>query len=190
MDTYKAIINRRSIRQFKKKKIERSVLKKIADAGRLAPTPMNLQPLHFLIVDEKKKTNFMFKTLKWAGHLKSWEPGEEKQPSAYILLLVDKNLKKEGFEYDLGLAASNLMIAATGLGLGSCCLAVLDKKETGKFLKIPKNLIPILTIALGYPNQKSKTTILKGRIGYSMDRRGNILVPKRSKKDVIHLNEI
>ncbi|MHB8055196.1 MAG: nitroreductase family protein [Candidatus Aminicenantales bacterium] len=52
MNIHEVIAARRSIRQFQGKPVAREILTKILDAGRLAPSAANLQPLEFLAVDD------------------------------------------------------------------------------------------------------------------------------------------
>jgi hypothetical protein len=51
------IISRRSIRRYEKRDIPEEVLKQIFEAGRQAPSAVNKQPIHFIVVkdDEKRK---------------------------------------------------------------------------------------------------------------------------------------
>ena len=190
MDTLEAIGKRRSIRMFERKRIEKNLLSKIAEAGRLAPNSMNMQPLKLLVVDELEKCASIFKALKWAGYLPQWTPPEDKQPSAYVFILLDTEIKRSFFEYDVGLSAQNMMVASTALGIGSCCLSVIEKSAMGKILHTPDKYEFTLVIALGYPAHESKTTELTDSIKYSVDEKNDFSVPKRKKEDVIFFNEL
>ena len=65
------------------------LLKKFVDAARLAPSAANLQPLEFLIVDDKDLCGKIFKTLSWAVYIKPrWTPAENERPVSYIIMLV------------------------------------------------------------------------------------------------------
>jgi nitroreductase len=187
MDAIEAILKRRAIRLFSGKKIERSLLERITDAGRLAPTSANMQPLKFLIIDDKEKCERIFRALKWAAYLPQWTPPEDKQPTAYIFILLDTEIKRSFFEYDVGLSAQNMMIASTALGLGSCCLLVGTAMK--EILNIPERYRFTLVIALGYPVHNSKTTDLGDSIKYSMDENNDFSVPKRKKEDVVFFDQ-
>ena len=52
MNIRRLIASRRSIRQFRPKPVSRDLLMDFVDAGRLAPSAANLQPLEFLVVDD------------------------------------------------------------------------------------------------------------------------------------------
>ena len=54
MDFFEVIERRRSIRKFKPNPIPKEDLKKILDAGRLAPSGGNRQPWQFIVVKDLK----------------------------------------------------------------------------------------------------------------------------------------
>ena len=49
------IENRKSIRKYKEQHIPNEILKQVLDAGRLAPSWMNVQPWHFIVVRKNKE---------------------------------------------------------------------------------------------------------------------------------------
>ena len=58
MSLVEIMLTRRSIRKFQQKEIPREQLNLILEAGQKAPSAMNKQPWHFIIVsDEKKSVN-------------------------------------------------------------------------------------------------------------------------------------
>jgi nitroreductase len=177
MEAYIAVTERRAIRQFEQKEIEREILLNVADAGRLAPSAMNQQPLKFLIIDRKRPD--VFQSLSFAGQLKDWSPQKDEQPPAYIIICAKKG--SPSYQYDAGLAAEAIMIAARAFGLESCPLYV----ETNEKIKeISGNLMPTLMIALGYPAGESVAEDEQGSLSYYLYS-GKFHVPKRKKEDVI-----
>ena len=54
MSVHDLILSRRTIRQFGPKPVGRDILEKIVNAGRLAPSAANLQPLEFIAVDDEE----------------------------------------------------------------------------------------------------------------------------------------
>ena len=55
MDVFEAIQQRRSIRSYQDKPVEREKLEKILEAGRLAPSARNIEPWHFIAVTDSEK---------------------------------------------------------------------------------------------------------------------------------------
>ena len=118
MDVYEAILNRRSIRQFQDRPIARELLEKIVNAGRLAPSAANLQPLEFLVVDADEVRARIFPLTNWASYISpegTPKPGQE--PRAYVFTLVNTKIREKHFEYDVGAAVENMALAAQGEGL-------------------------------------------------------------------------
>lgn len=60
---------------------------------------------------------------------------------------------------DAALAAENMVIAAEALGLGSVFIgSVWDNlKKIAEILKLPRNVLPIVLICLGYPDETPPT---------------------------------
>jgi len=189
MDTYKAILERRTIRRFTKGSIPYPILKKCVNAARLAVSGMNLQPLSFLIIDKKTLCDAIFPTLGWAGYIKpKWCPSEDERPTAYIAIFLDKNITPKGGEYDVGAALQNLLLTATNNGLGACSIASINHSELKKSINIPNNLELKLIVALGYPKERSITESFKNTIKYWRDKNRTHHVPKRRLKDILRRN--
>ncbi len=80
MNIRRLIASRRSIRQFRPKPVSRDLLMDFVDAGRLAPSAANLQPLEFLVVDDPAARAGVFPCLKWAAYIQpdgDPKPGRE-----------------------------------------------------------------------------------------------------------------
>ena len=189
MDVYKAIMSRRSIRRFKQKTISVEVLKKLVDAGRLAPSAANLQPLEFFIVRDKKICSQLFETISWAGYIKpKWTPVEGERPTGYIVMLV-KDSKNPWYLRDVSLASENIVLTAESEGLGSCILCKIDKEKIRSILKIPETYIIDSLIALGHKAEESVVEDYSGFVEYWRDEKQVMHVPKRKLEDVIHINK-
>jgi nitroreductase len=169
MKLYDLIIKRRSIRRFKQRKISLRILKKIVNAGRLAPSAGNLQPIEYIIVNDKEICEKIFKCLRWAAYLNNWIPSEKERPTSYIILLVNTNIKKENFDFDCGAAAENICLAALSFGVGSCILTSINIEEIRKILRIPPSYLINSVISLGYPREKAVAEDMKVDIRYYKD---------------------
>lgn len=186
METYEAIVKRRSIRRFKIAKVSMDVLKKCVNAARLAPSAANLQPLHYIIITDNNLVKKIFSFIKWAGYLK-WNPRVDEGPSAYILVISDKRITGEGKyqKYDVGFATENIVLTALSEGIGTCILAAFDQKKIRMLLNIPQEFDIELLIALGYANEQSVVEEMTTSNQYY--RKGKILyVPKKRLEEIIH----
>jgi nitroreductase len=189
MKVYDAIISRRSIRRFQQKPIDLEVLKKCMNAGRLAPSAANLQPLEYCIVIDKTLGAQLFETLHWAAYIQpKWTPKETERPTAYIIVLV-KDTQNPYYERDVGFATENIVIAAEGEGLGSCILCNIERVKIQDICKIPLTLAVDSVIALGYKAETSVVEDLKDSVKYWRDEKDILHVPKRKLDDIIHINK-
>jgi len=185
------IITRRSVRKFIQRKIDREVLIKLVNAARLAPTASNLQPLKFLIVDEKKHVDKVFELVKWAGYIAPHgNPKKGEEPVAYIIILADTEIRKNGYEHDSGAAGQNIVLTATEEGLGSCWILSIDRRSMRDWFSIPENLEIDSLIALGYPAEKPVAEEYQNTTKYYIDEKGTIHVPKRRLEDILYVNKV
>jgi nitroreductase len=177
----------RSIRRFKGEfKITKKTLIELVELARLSASAANLQPLKYVLSYDDKKNNKIFPYTKWAGYLHNWDgPVESERPSAYILILGDKEITKT-FGCDHGIAAQNILLGAADKGLGGCIVGALKRKALHESLNIPTRYEILLAVALGKPNEKVVIeTACKGDIKYWRDKKNVMHVPKRPIEELI-----
>ena len=192
MRIYDFIISRRTIRKFQQKPVKLSVLKKIVNAGRLAPSAGNLQSLEYVIVADDAVREKIFHYIGWARYIApEGNPKENERPVAYIIILVKKeNLLVPYFKYDVGASAENITLAALEEGIGCCWIGSFNRVKIQNILKIPKEYNADLVLALGYSLESPECyEIEKGEsIKYYKDASGILHVPKRKLDDLIHID--
>ena len=147
MDVLTAIKERRSIRKFKSKALSRAELENIADAGRLAATARNVQPWEFIAVTDKTALSKLAAITDYGKFLKE-------SAAAIVVFCEDTKYYLE----DGSAATQNMLVAAAGLGIGSCWIAG-DKKAyasaVAELFNVPAKYKLVSIIALGYPDAKS-----------------------------------
>jgi nitroreductase len=189
MDAYQAAVNRRSIRRFKRDKVPGKILEKCVEAARLSPTGTNKQPLEFIIVDDGKKAAEVFSTLAWAVMIHpAGHPPAGEEPSAYIVILLNKDISGVTPEYDAAAAAQTICLVAVSEGLGSCMLASIKHESLAKALDIPESRRIMLVIAMGYANESPVVEHLTDSSKYYKDEKGVLHVPKRKLADITYRN--
>lgn len=191
MGIYEKIIGRRTIRKFRQDKIEPEILRKLVNAGRLAPSAANLQPLEYLVVDDEKLKDKIFPNLAWAGYIKpEGDPGEGERPAAYIIILADRKINAAP-DRDIGASAGNINLAAAGEGIGCCWVGAFKKKRISEIIGVPGNLSVELVLALGYPSESPVCEDVKKGSSkkYYKDESGTLHVPKKRLEDIIHFNK-
>lgn len=187
--THQLITTRRSIRRFKPEKVPYPLLEKAVDAGRVAPSARNAQPLEYVIVDEQELVKKMFSLVKFAGYL-DWNPGPEEMPRAYIVVVSRED--DAYTKYDVGLATENIILASGEEGIGSCLVGAFKEKKVRQLLLIPENYNVHLLIALGYPAEEPVLEEMESgedSIKYWQDREGTIHVPKKPLNRILHRNK-
>lgn len=190
ISVYEAILSRRTIRQFKAVPISRPILEKIVNAARLAPSAANLQPLEYVVVDEEDTCQKIFPCLKWAAYISPQgnpKPGQE--PVAYVVTLVNTMIREKGYEYDVGAAMENMILAAWGEGIGSCWIISIERDKVREILQIPDNYRIDAILSLGYPAEKPVVEELKDSCRYWKDESDTLHVPKRKLQTIVHYNK-
>ncbi len=187
---YKTIISRRTIRCFKSRTISWPELKRLINAGRLAPSGANLQPLEFVVVNEKNICARIFPHLRWAAYIHpSGIPPIGRRPVAYIIVLVNlKQAVEQIYAYDVGAAVENIILTARVKGIGACWIGSIDRQALGKILNVPTYFRVDSVISLGYPDESPKIEKFKDSIKYWKDKKGTLHVPKRELNTILHHN--
>jgi nitroreductase len=182
------ILKNRSYRRFHQEvAIEQETLRELVDLARLSASASNLQPLRFMLSNDPQKNALIFPALSWAGYIEGWSgPAEGERPSAYIIILGDKEIKKS-FGADYGIAAQSILLGATEKGLGGCMIGLIDREALRQSLNIPARYRILLVIALGKPSEKIVIEKVgkDGDIKYWRDKESVHHVPKRSLDDLI-----
>jgi nitroreductase len=188
MTVRELLLKNRSYRRFyQQEKILSADLKDLIANVRISPSAANLQPLKFVLVNHRETNSRLFPYLKWAGYLKEWDgPGEGERPSAYIVILGDREQSGQ-FLWDSGIALQTILLSAVEKGFGGCAIASFNKNKVRELLRIPESLEIALVIALGKPKEKVVIDDVKdGDIKYWRDKDQVHHVPKRSPEDLIY----
>lgn len=191
MSVYNLIRKRRTIRRFLPQPIPYEILQKIIDAARIAPSAANMQPLEFVIVDDPELVAKVYEQTKWAGYLppEIGPPLEGQRPTAFVVVLVNRQKSETKAEHDAGAAIENMTLVALEEGVGSCWIGSVARKRVKRILSIPENCDIDSVLALGYPNEEPVMVEFKGSVKYWRDDNGVQHVPKRALTQVFHHNE-
>jgi len=152
MDVLEAQKTRRSIRKYQQRPVEKEKVDKILEAAMQGPSAMNERPWHFVVITDKATLSEIPKVSAYAQML----------PDAPLAIVVcgDTLLEKlpEMWVQDCCIASANIVLAAHALGLGAVWTAAypLPGRAEGiqKILGLPKNVIPLSVIPIGYPAEQ------------------------------------
>ena len=151
MDFLKLCADRYSVRSFSDTPIPDEVLNQILEAGRLAPTAMNFQPQRIFVIRSEEALTKMRAVKKCYG-------------AGTVLMVcgdtevacnrpkVDHSMA----EMDCAIVTTQMMLAATALGVGSCWICAFDVPAMAKAFDLPENLTPVVLLALGYPAEDAQ----------------------------------
>jgi nitroreductase len=186
---YDTILKWRTVRRFTSKPVSERILLQIADAARLAPSALNVQPCEFILVNQPTKTAEVFECIDWQKAVfPRGEPKAHERPTAYLIVLVDLIKKRKGGRSDAGAAAQNAILAAAELGLGSCWIFDFSPRKVKKTCRIPHHLDVDSVVAIGYPDENSILDEATDSVKPWTDDGGVVHVPKRRLADVCTLN--
>jgi nitroreductase len=181
----KEIVDRRSIRNYKKQIVEPEKIELLLEAARLAPSACNLQPFRALVIDEPEDLAFVSKTAYSIGattnapliiigmadttadaklqdrfqeliEAKSMEPVDMNQL---------KSAKSAPFQLKLGediallstaIAIEHIVLQAIKLELGTCWVHHFEIDEIRDYFEIPDHIRIVTLLTVGYPNESPK----------------------------------
>ncbi|MBR5922701.1 MAG: nitroreductase family protein [Clostridia bacterium] len=147
MDFEKILEIRQSTRKFSDKAPDGAVTEKILEAGRLAPTAKNVQPVKVFVAKSKKAIEAIDKS----------SPCRYGAPTVLIVgVNTDEACMLDGHstaEIDASIVATHLILAATNYGVDSIWIERFDRKIIKAELGIPENIFPVCLIPIGFRAQ-------------------------------------
>ncbi|MEG0329668.1 MAG: nitroreductase family protein [Longicatena sp.] len=171
------------------RKISKEELLDMVDCARLTPSSVNRQPLKYVVVYETSHVQKIYPLIGWAKALKKAVPYEGHYPTAFIVIVQDLNIMPslDKALKDVGIVAQTMLLRATEMELGGCMIGSFKKEELHEVLELDENLVPMLVIALGKPDE----TIVLSDVNddqstmYYRDDRDIHYVPKRVLEDIV-----
>jgi len=154
----RVILNRRSVRSFTDQEIPQDVFGAILEAGRLAPSTVNLQTWAFAAFDAAQWQQTFGRGIPFRGQRAVIVISDIHRDRQVLDVFPDSPL----FQHTVGvmnasLAAMNMNIAAEALGVSSVMLSetgrsgLLDVNYLKEKLNLPDGAVPLMTIVFGYP---------------------------------------
>ena len=184
MELMELLKTRRTYRRFDQTRaISEEIVQEMKEALRIASSAANLQPLRYIFVRDPEKVEEIFPLTHWAASLPKelGTPKEGEHPVMYLAVLYDESKKNKWLDTDIGLALSNVTLAAWGHGVGSCIMGSIDRPEIKRALNVPEQLEIQSVVAFGYPTHQSIIVDPgeDGSLKYYLDEDRNYMVPKR-----------
>lgn len=161
MDFDAVVKSRRSIRKFRPEPVPESEIVALIDLARRAPSSMNGQPWHFVLVrsNEKKERLAEIKN-RFCPPAKRDFPADFIRSAAWVVVVcVDRERSHDRAVENAVLATAILLLGAHGSGLGGTFLSAQAPEqpelsnEIRALLRIPPGIEPVTLIPLGRPDE-------------------------------------
>lgn len=148
MSLLETIKQRYSVRKYQNKVVEFDKLNIVLEAGRLAPSAVNFQPWHFIVIQSPEAIHKIHECYhrEWfntapacivicGNHQDGWKRKAD---------------DKDHTDIDIAIATDHMTLMATELGLGTCWVCNFDVEKTKAALKLPEHIEPIVLLPIGY----------------------------------------
>lgn len=155
MDLLPEIANRRSIRQFSEKPLDRAALDRILDAGRRAPSAKNRQAWRFVVVTDRD-TRLRIQEAAYGQEY----VGDAGAVIALCTTNIDYTMPNGQLSYpiDLGIAGAFMMLQAEHEGLGTCPVTTFQEADIKAILTVPYKMRVVLLLLVGHSAEEPELT--------------------------------
>jgi len=172
MEIMDAIYHRRAVREYTGEVVDQPTIKSLLQAAAQAPSAVNQQPWVFVVIQdtallELERYSTRAKTLaaqvmdlgaltpKFRDLLS--DPSFNIFYNAGTLIVICARPIGQHPDWDCCLAAENLMLAAHGIGLGSCPIGfawpLFEQPDVKAELRIPLDCKVVMPIIVGHPGK-------------------------------------
>ena len=149
--TFAELIRARyAVRAYRADPVPDELLAQVLEAGRLAPTASNRQPIGMIVIHTAGREADLGRIYQreWFVHA----------PLVLCVCTVTgeawARAKYDGRSYadvDAAIVMDHMVLAATEMGLGTCWVAAFDPVAARKVLELPDGVEPLLFTPLGFP---------------------------------------
>jgi nitroreductase len=147
MDVYEAIRKRYSCRSYEDRPIDEDKLRRVLEAGRLAPSGRNLQNWKFIVArdPEVRRKLVAASEQDWMAEVPVIVAVVSTEPERVMFCEVPAGA------VDCAIPIDHMTLAATAEGLGSCWIGHFKQQEVKDALGVADSAQVIEMLTLGYP---------------------------------------
>lgn len=157
-ETITNILTRVTVRKFTDEPVSDEALHVLLQAAMAAPSSMNLQPWHFIVVRDETVKQCLKDCLPYAKMINKGCTGVVVCGDISLYAHINKVDKEDNTLYwvqDCSAASENLLLAAHAIGLGAVWTGIYPlESRVGKLrelLSIPDHIVPLNLILVGHP---------------------------------------
>jgi len=144
--TYDMVLGLRVHRRFLEKPIPDGEVEAILEAARWTGSSKNTQKWAFVVIDQHD------------GLERLATAGSFTRPIQAAALAIALVWPSDGYEFDIGRVAQNMMLAASSMGIGSCPVTLHDEDRAREVLGVPSDHRCRYVLAFGYPDESAAAT--------------------------------
>jgi nitroreductase len=143
MEVFEGIRTLLAVRRYQDRPVPEPVMRKVLEAGRLTGSAMNLQPWHFIVIQDRE-------TLRRLGTLARSGPYVAEAPLAIVVAV-----ERTGYAVsDASRAIHSMLLVAWSEGVGSNWVGFGGLEKVNALLGIPAQLDVLAILPFGYPADK------------------------------------
>ena len=144
MEFYDVIKKRHATRKFSNRLVEEDKLNNILEAGRIAPTAKNIQPIKIYVINTEEG-------------LSKIDLASPCRYGARTVIMVcgdkEKAYQKDNYPIyvmDASIVGTHMMLAATNNNVDNIWVEMFNEEVLRKEFSLPDNLVPVLLLPIGY----------------------------------------
>jgi len=191
-----AIASQHAVRRYSPQPVDPEQIAALLQAAVRAPTAMHAEPWRFVVVQDRTMLKRFSEQAKQmlitqadalrevydtaavpdAGTFARFltDPDSNLFYDAGTLIVICARLMNSFAAGDCWLAAQNLMLTATGMGLGTCCIGsampVLNAREIKSELKIPSDHTAVVAVIVGFSAEPPRLGLRKAPVVLSWSK--------------------
>jgi len=143
MNVSEAIRLKRAVRKFKEEPLPEEAVLAILHAGRRAQSAKNMQPWHFIAIQDRGTLKALSGMGTFAGHLAGAALG--------VAIITPPPETRFSVMFDAGQAAAYMQLVAWEMGIASCPATIYEPEKARQWLGFPSELEIHVAFSFGYP---------------------------------------
>ncbi len=144
MNVFEAVRTVLAVRRYADRPVEAAVVRRIVDAARLSASSMNLQPWHFIVVQERATLGKIGAAMKTGPYAAS---------AAFAVVVAVEKASPYAVS-DASRAIQNMILVAWAEGIGSNWTGFGPMPAVEKLLGVPTTHQGLAVVPFGYPEAK------------------------------------
>ena len=150
-ETYEDILALRAIRHFEDRPVADKDMHAVLEAARWTGSSKNRQNWSFIVVDDPDQKQRLLESGDFMTPVRN-------APAAICLVQ-----EPDGYEFDTGRLAQNIMLAADAIGLATCPVTLHRDEIAADVLGLPEDRRCRYAVAIGYPAPTAEPGRMGGR---------------------------